>query len=463
MKSYKLIMFLLLFSYFSFSCGNKTEQDEHDHSADASHVHDEGQPHTHTGDEVGTEDAAHVHDESQPHTHEQTTQTEDAAHTHEGETEPHVHETDDPNQQDDPIHTTEGMLTVEAEWEKMIGLKTVLAEYKPIDLVVKVPGKIIPNQNQVAIISPFIESSVNCIFANVGDRVKEGDLLLCLISPEIGILRAEHDRAKADLNIKIQNFERRKKLFDENIISEKSYQEAQLEKNVAEVSYNYAHQKLLAMGVTEDEVENPPTDHSDAIGSTIHIKSPIDGVVTFRNASIGQKVDNSSKIYEIMNLDNVWLEADIFEKDLTKIKMGQSVNVRVSAYENEMFTGKIFYIGSTLHKITKTIKIMVEIPNRSERLKPGMFANTNILIGRKENALVIPKAAVLEDENLQVVFIKETEGYHRHVIQTGIISDNFVEIISGIGAKSVVVTQGNYQLKSKMKMSGIDPHAGHVH
>ena len=99
----------------------------------------------------------------------------------------------------------------------------------------------------------------------------------------------------------------------------------------------------------------------------------------------------------------------------------------------------------------------------SLKLKPGMYASTSIVIGEKQNALVIPREAVLEDEQLQVVFVKEPEGYHRHVITPGIISDEYIEILAGLRAGDIVVTKGNFQLKSKLKMAGIDPHAGHVH
>ncbi len=352
---------------------------------------------------------------------------------------------------------------VDAEWADLIGLKVEPVKIMSIDLLVSVPGQIIPNQNQVAVITPFIESSVNRIFKNIGDWVNEGDILLCLTSPEVGFLRAEYDKSKAELEINRQNFARRQKLFAENIISEKSFQEAELQNKVAAVNYDYARKKLIAMGIEEVELENTPSDHTDAVGSTIHIKAPISGYITYRNVSLGQKVDNSSKLFEIINLENVWVEADIFEKDLTKIKTGQLVKVRVSAYPGTVFSGKIFYIGNTLSKETKTIKILVEIPNKSKKLKPGMFANTNIVVARKQNAFVIPKEAILEDENLQIVFVKEGDGYHRHTIKIGIVSDKYVEVISGLEPQSLVVTTGNYQLKSKMKMEGIDPHAGHSH
>jgi cobalt-zinc-cadmium efflux system membrane fusion protein len=445
MKIFPSFIVLVSLTYFALMC-SKGPGDEHDHD-DQAHPSSATQEHEHSSDN-------RTHDKQQPIEH-----VEDAAHTLEG----HEHTEPEHNHDHEHDHAAEGFITVEGDWEKLVGLETTVARIDAIERLVTVPGQIVPNQNAVAIVSPFIEGSVNCAFVNLGDRVEIGDELVCLTSPQIGISRAEYDKAKAELEIRRQNFERRQKLFKENIISERAFQEAELSKNIAEVNYNYAMKKLLAIGITEDELDHPPTGHSNAIGSTIHIHAPISGVITSRDASVGQKVDPSTRLYEIINLETVWCEADIFEKDLTRVKIGQKVRINVSAYPDQYFIGKIFYIASTLNPDTKTIKILIEIDNRSKKLKPGMFANTNLVVGQKQDALVIPRNAVLEDEQLHVVFVKEPGGYHRHVVQTGIVSDPFIEILDGLAPGDIIVTKGNYQLRSKQRMGGVDPHAGHVH
>ena len=434
MKHLKLLLILMLYIFpVSFLTGCN-ESDTHDHA------HDEA-----------TEDQDQDHDEAtEGHDHDDGDSDLD---------QDHDHATDDMAGQ----NTEEGMIGSGEDWEKLIGLETAEARLMPLELTISVPGQIVPNQNRVAVVSPFIESSINEVFVNVGDRVETKELLVCLTSLEIGMLRAEYDKAKAELTIKKQNYNRQQKLFEEKIVPNKSFQEAELEYQLAEVHCNYAVKKLLAIGSSSEEIENPPTAHSNVVGSTIHILAPISGVVTSRTASLGQKVDSSSQLFEIMNIENVWLEADIFEKDLTKIRQGQTVKVKVSAYPDEIFSGDIFYIGSTLTPETKTIKVLVEIDNKAEKLKPGMFAETHIVVGQKQNALVIPKSAVLEDENLKVVFAAEENGYHRHVVETGYESFGFIEIMSGLTLGSIVVTKGNYQLKSQSKMSALDPHAGHSH
>ena len=465
MNRLKLLIVMILYvlwGTWTTGCSDNHDSDLHDHEhpedVQSSKEHNEeaqeyeDSDHDHEGDDNSDHDEGHEHIEH-----------EDNDHNHDSDSEGHE-ETDQEHEEGDAHnHQEEEAVSSGDEWEELIGLETAEAFLRPLELTISVPGRIVPNQNQIAVVSPFIESSINEVFVNIGDKVESNKMLLCLTSPEIGMLRAEYGKAKAELDIRRQNFKRQLKLFGEKIISRKSYQEAELEQKIAEIQYNYAVQKFLAIGIQNNEIDNPPTDQCDDVGSTIHICAPISGIVTSRNASIGQKVDSSTQLFEIMNLDNVWLEADIFEKDLTKVQVGQTVKVKVSAYPQSIFTGKIFYIGNTLNSDTKTINILVEIDNKQEKLKPGMFAETNIVAGEKPSTLVVPKEAVLEDENLKVVFVREEEGYHRHVVTTGIESIEMVEILSGLAPGAIVVTKGNYQLKSKLKMSDLDPHAGHSH
>ncbi len=367
-------------------------------------------------------------------------------------------------QEDVTAHSHENdVIQVDKDWEELVGLKTELVVLGSIEETVAVPGKIIPNADKIASVGSMIEATVNCVFKNVGDRVEKGEALVCLVSPALGSLRAEYDKAKAELEITGKNYTRREKLFQENIISERVFQQDRKDFQVAQVNYQYARKRLLAVGVAEEEIDNPPTGHSEAEGATIHLHAPISGIITLRAATIGQRIGPEDQLFEIIDLGTVWLEADIFEKDLSTVASSNLVRAHVAAYPDDLFSGRIFYLGSTLDQSTKTVKLLASINNRDERLKPGMYATTEVVVGRKTSTLLVPASAVLEDEQLQVVYVKEEEGYHRHVIGTGIRSGNMVEVTSVLKEGDEVVTSGNYQLKSKSRMQGVDPHAGHVH
>jgi len=446
---------------------------DHDHAAGethADHDHAAGETHADHDHAAGETHADHDHAAGETHAdHDHAAGETHADHDHAAEATPadHDHDAEDPGH---PVavdaahsHDDEGIIAIDSNWENLVGLKTADVEKRQIEELISVPGRIIPNADKIAILNPLIESSVNCVMAKIGDRVHKGDELICLISPRIGSLRAEYDKAKAELRINDKNYKRRKKLYEEKIISERAFQETERDKQLADVNLEYARKQLLAVGVAVDELDNPPDKHGNMAGSTLHIHAPIAGVITKRNAVIGQKVGSDDRLFEIIDLSEVWCEADIFEKDLKNVRIGQKVKLRVSSLPDERYYGKIFFVGSTLDAITKTIKILVLIKNPGEKLKPGMFSDTYIVSGEKAGALVIPRTAIMEDENLKVVFVKEAGGYHRHVISTGIVSDQFIEVLSGLTENDVVVTTGAYQLKSKSKMSTVDPHAGHVH
>lgn len=439
---YRMIYILLMAAAIpAVSCGSGgSGADGHDHaSVEAGHDH---------AGETAVESGA-VEDD---HDHEAEEASEQAGHVHEdGEEAGHIHD------------ESGAIASAGEEWEHLIGLETVPVEHRSMNRYVSVPGRLIPDPDGVAVISPFIESSVNQVFANLGDRVKKGDVLICLTSPEIGMLRAEYGKAEAELGIARRSFERASNLFNEKILPERTLQEAEAALKVAEVNYEYAGKKLLALGIESGEIDNPPAGHSDAVGATVHVRAPISGVVTARNASIGQKVGISDRLFEIVDLNTVWLEADLFEKDLPNVATGRVVKVEVSAWPGEYFTGKLSFIGSTVDNGTRTVKVMAAIPNTGGKLKPGMYARTGIVTEDNHDALAVPKEAVLDDENLKIVFVKEPAGYHRHVVQTGIEDGGFIEITGGLEEGDVVVTHGAYQLKSKSKMSAVDPHAGHNH
>lgn len=360
-------------------------------------------------------------------------------------------------------HESEGFIAVDSTWESLVGLRTEQARLQSMRELVSVPGTIVPDADRIAVINPLIEASVNCVMATIGDRVEKGAELICLTSPEVGTLRAEYDKAKAEQGIAEANYRRMKQLYEEKIISQRAWQEAERDRELAEVNLTYARKKLISVGLSEDQLDTPPSGHGVVSGSTIHLNAPLSGIITSRNANLGEKVGSGDRLFEIVDLSRVWCKAELFEKDIHRVRIGQEVRITVAAWPQDVFSGRIFYTGSTLNEKTRTLEILADIDNSNEKLKPGMFANTGIVIGEKKQALVIPAAAVMEDENLQIVFVREEHGYHRHVITTGIRSGDIIEVLSGIEPGAVVVTDGSYQLRSRARMQSVDPHAGHVH
>lgn len=355
------------------------------------------------------------------------------------------------------------LLTLDAQTKELIGLKTAEAIVTNLDEAVPVPGKIINNENNEIHINTLIPARVNELMADWGAAVKKGQPLVCLESIELGKKRAEYDRAEAELELAMAEYERKQRLYEQQAVSEKLFLEAEAKKRSAEISLEYARKMLRLTGLNEEEIFAPPDEDDVIEGCSVRLISPIDGVVIERNVKRGEQVEPGECLFKILDVSSVWIEADIFEKDLLHVHKGGKIKIRVSAYPDRVFHGEIFYVGSTLDEVTRTVKVRSEVQNNERLLKPGMYAAVELVTGEKENVIAIQEEAVLSEDNLYFVFVQEGDSYHRHPVEIGSRSDGLVEVISGVSAGDLVVVQGNYQLKSRLLMAETDPHAGHIH
>jgi RND family efflux transporter MFP subunit len=172
-------------------------------------------------------------------------------------------------------------------------------------------------------------------------------------------------------------------------------------------------------------------------------------------------VDQTTEILTIMDPTLLVIDAEIYEKDIARIRTGQQVEASIPAYPGETFTGKITYISDVLHEETRTITVRSEVDNREYKLKPGMFADIKILLNYQTKALVLPIEAILDDKKDKIVFIKLDGNYIPQVIKTGAENRGYVEILAGLQEDDEVVTKGNFQLKSKLYEEILK--ASHVH
>jgi RND family efflux transporter MFP subunit len=217
---------------------------------------------------------------------------------------------------------------------------------------------------------------------------------------------------------------------------------------VAEANLDATEKKLHVLGFSEDEVESISETHQ--INPIITLYSPISGKVIEHNAILGDMVDQETEILTIMDPSVLCIHAEIYERDIAKIRIGQEVEATVPAYPGETFKGKISFISDVLNEETRTITVRSEVENREYKLKPGMFANINILLNHQTKTLVLPLEAVLDEGDDHIVFLKVDGKYIPRIIKTGIRNNGLVEVLAGVEEGAEVVTIGNFQLKSKL-------------
>ena len=187
------------------------------------------------------------------------------------------------------------------------------------------------------------------------------------------------------------------------------------------------------------------------LAAVFSLNSPIDGIVVERNATIGASVGTEASLFKIIDLSRVWVDANVFEKDLQRVRLGQQVKLTVPAFPGSTFSGKVILVNSVVDPDTRTVKVRTEVPNPDGRLKPDMFANVEIITDVNRAAISIPQSAVLNDNGQTVVFVAEGNGYQKRQVHTGIQNGDRVEITDGLNAGEKLVVKGNYLLLQQSK------------
>src|ERR1051325_9816533 len=332
--------------------------------------------------------------------------------------------------------------------------------------VIPATGKILVPENRVAVIGPVNEGRIVHLYAGQGTRVRKGQKLADLESADIDQAEADYLKALADyenalrssaaeVKLAQENYDRAKLLYEQKITAGKNLQAAEhdleVAKAAAENSINgtnaaliAARRHLLILGLKDPAID-ALSKRSD-LAATFSLNSPIDGIVVERNATVGASVGTDANVFKIIDLSQVWIDANVFEKDLQQIRPGQEVKLTVPAFPASTFTGRVIFVDSVVDPDTRTVKVRTEVANPDGRLKPDMFANVQIVTDVNRAAISIPESAVLNDEGKSVVFVAERDGYKKRQVQPGIHNNDRVEIVDGLNAGDKVVVKGNYLL-----------------
>ena len=301
------------------------------------------------------------------------------------------------------------------------------------------------NQDRLAHVAPRVPGRIVKVNASLGDRVKPGQALATLDSIELGEARSSYLQAASEAAVVQAGFDRAKRLQTENITPEKDYLRARAEHEKARAALRAAGDKLRMMGVSPEKLS----------GSVFPLTAPFSGTVIEKKAVLGELAQPDASLFTVADLSILWIESDLFEKDLGKVKVGAQAAVTVSAYPGEVFKGLLTYISSTMDRETRTVKARVEVPNTDGRLKPEMFATVAIGTGGSVKALLVPEGAVLLLQGQPMVFVAESGGFEQRAVEVGDRTQGYAVLKSGVAAGESVVVSGAYALKARLLKSQI--------
>ncbi|MGE3435125.1 MAG: efflux RND transporter periplasmic adaptor subunit [Blastocatellales bacterium] len=366
---------------------------------------------------------------------------------------------------------------MEQQW--LIRMKLAQAESRPLARQITATGRVIAAANHQALVAPPVGGIIlRGQLPRIGQNVSAGQIIATLqqtsTSAEQAQVRAataqaesqnaqvaldaarldaerrtadgEIESTRARLDLARREAERTAKLFEQGILPKQQLDVAEAELKSAQANFAAATARRKALGAA-DKVEPVKINVGNG-GGTYLARAPISGIVTKVNKNIGEQVAPGEAIIEIANLETVWVEAPIFERDLSRLGNRTRAVFTTPAYSGTEFKGVVINIGSIVNEQTRAATVVFEVPNQARALRIGMQADVRLDAGESVEAVTIPKEAVLEHEGKKIVYVLLSgEEFQRREVQLGDEYGDKVAVLAGLKPGERVVTQGAYQIK----------------
>jgi membrane fusion protein, multidrug efflux system len=319
---------------------------------------------------------------------------------------------------------------------------------------------------QTVDIAPRTAGRLLSVNIQLGDPVRRGQVLAKVEDREIveqvrqaeasqEVSKATIRQREADLNVAKVNFDRSKNLFERQLLAKQALDDAesrylaalaQVDLSKAQLTQNDARLQELRINLQNTSVT-----------------SPVDGFVGKRSVDPGAMVNTNTAIASVVDISRLRLVVNVVEKDLRMVSPGDPAVVEVDAYPGETFSGKIARVAPVLDPATRTATMEVEIPNQGNKLKPGMYARINLTVEEHENALIVPKTAVVDYSNERGVWVPNDNDRATFVpLKLGIENTESIEVVEGLkeGARFVTTGAGAVRNNDQLLFAGAGAGAG---
>ena len=322
------------------------------------------------------------------------------------------------------------MLTPESA--NRIGVTYAVVERGSLASEVKTVGLVTYDETRVKTIAPKVDGYVEQLFvAFTGQPVEVNDSLLRIYSPMLVTAQEELLLARK-LTVDVANGSPEAVRNAESLLSS-------------------ARRRLKYWDVPDEDIAR--VERTGEVQKTLTLRSPLRGVVVQKNVSSGQRIMAGDAVYQLADLREVWLEGEVFERDLAAIRLGEMVTAEFAAMPGQPRQGRIVYVSPTISAETRTTKIRVALPNADLVLKPGMYASIQIRGDARRDVLSVPRSAVLATGTRVLVFVKGADGtLTPREVELGGNTDDRVEIRRGLAAGETVVSSATFLIDAESNL-----------
>lgn len=309
----------------------------------------------------------------------------------------------------------------------------------------------------VQVFTPY-QGRIIALFASVGDDVKKGQTLFTIDSPDLLAAESTLIAAAGVLELTTRNLARLTELYKTLAVAQRDVDQARSDQQTAEGNLRAARDAVRIFGKTDADIDHIVANRS--ADPTLIVSSPITGRITARNAAPGLFVQpgNAPAPYIVSDINTMWMLADVAEADSPAFRLGQQVQVRLSAFPGRVFDGKITTIGASVDPNTRRVLVRSEIKDPQHELRSGMFANFIISIGSPVRSPAVPSDGVVRegDGTMTVWVTADRRRFNRRTVKIGQIHDGYRQILEGVKVGELVATEGALFLSNALATASVD-------
>jgi membrane fusion protein, heavy metal efflux system len=359
----------------------------------------------------------------------------DHDHDHAEPTQGVAHDTDEAEHREpaDSVHLDDGQI-------EAAGIRVAPAGPATIATVLQLPGEIRLNEDRTAHVVPRMAGVVEKVSADLGQRVRKGQVLAVIASTSLAEQRSELFAARRRVALARTLFEREKMLWEEKISAEQDYLLARQSLREEEIALAVAQQKLMAIGASVG---------TTATLNRYELRAPFDGVVVEKHLTLGEAIRDDSQVFTLSDLSTVWAETSVPARDLAQVRVGSEVTVSASAFDSRAH-GTVTHVGALLGEQTRSALARVVLKNPDEIWRPGLFVSVALTAGTSSVPVAVAVDAIQTVEGRTVVFVRTADGFAARTVRSGRSDGALVEITEGLRAGEAYAVGNSFILKAEL-------------
>ena len=339
---------------------------------------------------------------------------------------------------------------------KRTGIVLATVGSAPLATTLRLPAVVEPNAYKQVSVTPLVSGRVTRVLVELGAQVRQGQTMASVFSPELAEAQTRFISASAALEAHERELARTEKLVEIGSASRQELERIHAEHTAQRTNVESARSRLELLGLSRETIDGLKS--GKPVDASTDVPAPIAGVVTERMANVGLNVDPSARLFTVVDLSTVWIVANLYERDFSRVRIGDRATVLSSAYPDLKQQGTVSYIDPHVSAETRTAKVRIEVANPRRELRLGMLAEAIIEGADRTAATLVPKEAIQNVADRAFVYLSTLAAprqFTEREVRLGSSSGDRVQVLTGVVPGDRVVTGGSFFLRAERERLGL--------